>query len=310
MGKNVTSIGDWAFRDCLLLTSIDIPSSVTNIGELAFAGTSISYIDIPNGVTNIGYGAFQKSSLISIVIPDSVIDIGESTFKGCRRLARVYCKAAVPPVGYEMFDSGVHVYVPYQSVEAYKTNDSWKKYANYIVGYDYEQNAEVDLDLSKCEVGDFIVYKGVKCVVFYAEEDAVKLVSASSYSCEWGLMGQSVGAYNEDDGSVNAAKAKSKGLFDSLPAFAWCESLGDGWYLPSHKELWLICNCKGRINNALSLYVSRFYNIGGKKYWSSTENGSSYAYSLFIEKDGTPENYSITSKNAICSVRAVMTIKK
>ena len=34
----VTSIGDYAFRDCVGLTSITIPDSVTNIGLYAFSG--------------------------------------------------------------------------------------------------------------------------------------------------------------------------------------------------------------------------------------------------------------------------------
>ena len=34
--SSVTSIGDWAFNNCTSLTSIDIPSSVTSIGDYAF----------------------------------------------------------------------------------------------------------------------------------------------------------------------------------------------------------------------------------------------------------------------------------
>lgn len=36
-GDGVTSIGDWAFQGCTSLLSIEIPASVTGIGNYAFA---------------------------------------------------------------------------------------------------------------------------------------------------------------------------------------------------------------------------------------------------------------------------------
>lgn len=310
MGKSVVSIGDFAFDCCSLLTSIDIPNSVKEIGKYAFSGTALSYIDIPNGLTKIGNYAFSSTSLIYAVLPSSLADIGDYTFKDCPKFTRLYCNATVPPAGYNMLDSDVHVYVPYQSVEAYKASDNWKTYANHIVGYDCEQD-EIGLDLSKCKVGDFINYKGVNCVVFYAENDAVKLISATiKNSCEWGLSGQSIGAYDTKDGSANAAKAKSKGLFDSLPAFVWCESLGDGWYLPSNGELSQLA--KNRYSVEVALENMNCTPLMGKQYWSSTEPDGTgkYAYSVDFSYNSDNVAQYHSSKNSGMSVRAVMSIKK
>ena len=291
---------------------INLATRSTNgyIGDFAFSYTSISYVNIPSGVTTIGDYAFAHTPLTSIVIPNSVTDIGYYTFENCSKLTRLYCKAVVPPTGRHMIDLGVYVYVPHQSVEAYKASDSWKEYSDYIVGYDYEQNDEVDFDLSKCQVGDFINYKGVNCVVFYAEEDAIKLVSATAARREWGLSGQSIGTYDEKDGSVNAAIAKSKGLFDSLPAFAWCESLGDGWYLPSRHELSQIAINRSNIDS--SLRNMNCTPIKGSQYWSSTESGKSGEYALSLDfnlQTGSVVEH-ISSKGINNSVRAVTTVKK
>ena len=59
--SSVTSIGDWAFADCDGLTSITIPSSVTYIGKHAFAFCDgLTSITIPSSVTTIGDWAFDK----------------------------------------------------------------------------------------------------------------------------------------------------------------------------------------------------------------------------------------------------------
>ena len=56
---NVTSIGDGAFSECTLLTSVTIPNSVTSIGERAFMVCwSLNSITIPNSVTTIGDRTF------------------------------------------------------------------------------------------------------------------------------------------------------------------------------------------------------------------------------------------------------------
>ena len=49
----VTSIGQSAFDECSGLTSITIPTSVTNIGERAFRMCGLTSVTIPNSVTTI-----------------------------------------------------------------------------------------------------------------------------------------------------------------------------------------------------------------------------------------------------------------
>ena len=140
---SVTTIGDGAFRDCSSLTSVTIPDSVTTIGGSAFCEcTSLTSVTIPDSVTEIGWHAFSYcSSLTSVTIPDSVTTIGSSTFYNCSSLASVYCKATTPPAGGSyMFDdnaSSRKIYVPMESVEAYKSANGWSDYANEIEGYNF-----------------------------------------------------------------------------------------------------------------------------------------------------------------------------
>ena len=80
-----------AFYFCDRLSSINIPSSVTSIGNFAFyTCSSLSSITIPNSVTSIGNRVFDECfSLSSITIPSSVISIGKDVFRSCNSLSSI-----------------------------------------------------------------------------------------------------------------------------------------------------------------------------------------------------------------------------
>ncbi|KAK8840993.1 hypothetical protein M9Y10_027830 [Tritrichomonas musculus] len=91
--SSVTSIGDYAFRDCLRLTQIEFefPSSVASIGDFAFYNClRLTQITIPSSVTSIGRCAFHFCrSLTQVTIPSSVTSIGDYAFLDCLSLAQI-----------------------------------------------------------------------------------------------------------------------------------------------------------------------------------------------------------------------------
>ena len=124
-------------NDYGLLTSADIKSGVTSIGDNVFYSCrSITSVTIPNSVTTIGVSTFRYcSSLTSIDIPSGVTSIGNEAFRYCSRLSSVTVLATTPPtIGVSAFNNtnDCPIYVPAQSVDAYKSATNWSTYASRI----------------------------------------------------------------------------------------------------------------------------------------------------------------------------------
>ena len=136
--SGVTSIGQRAFRDCSSLTSIDIPSGVTWIRNETFANCSgLTSVTIPNSVTSIGDSAFYRcSTLTSITLPNSLGTISIYAFRYCTSLTSIIIEATTPPrlsnVNAFQYTNNCPIYVPAESVDAYKAADKWSSLASRI----------------------------------------------------------------------------------------------------------------------------------------------------------------------------------
>ena len=135
--KGVKVICNKAFFECKHIQSINIPDSVTSIGDYAFEGCeSLQSITIPNNVTSIGINPFANNCIITVichsncfkisgnalydkkkklllscfskdnefVIPDSVINIGVSAFSHCKSLTSIVIPDSVISIGDRAFE--------------------------------------------------------------------------------------------------------------------------------------------------------------------------------------------------------------
>lgn len=90
-GKNVVSIGEFAFSNCMQLQSIVIPDGIIDIQRGAFFEcTALENVSLPNSVTKISEDIFRAcSSLKSILIPNNVLSIDIFAFLGCTKLTSI-----------------------------------------------------------------------------------------------------------------------------------------------------------------------------------------------------------------------------
>ena len=176
--SGLLEIGWDTFQYCESLSSITIPASVTSIGNAMCNGTNLQEFEVesesafyksvdgvlfdysgeilvnypngkevlsylvPQGTTTIGRRAFEYNNhLTTVTIPDSVTSIKGYAFFACNSISSITCLATIPPnMEYEVFkmSNNSPIYVPNESVEAYKAAPGWSEYADRIVGIDVE----------------------------------------------------------------------------------------------------------------------------------------------------------------------------
>lgn len=151
-------------------------TGLTKLEPCTFSCENLNNIIIPDNVTLIEQEVFCDSySLKDVTIGKSVQTIEHAVFAWNYILENVYCKPITPPSisakqNFDYFNESLFtIYVPTQSVEAYKKHEDWSRYAKYIKGYNFDEedssnNQEDDINKDngflelKCAPNE-IIYK-------------------------------------------------------------------------------------------------------------------------------------------------------
>ena len=135
----VTYIGEHALQRVYGITNIIFPQALTSIGAAGcFYMTGLLSLDLSNTVvTTIDNQAFDGcSSLTYIKLPSTISTIGTYAFRNCSAINSLTITAVTPPsLGTNALrgtPSTCPIYVPAESVEAYKTASGWSGYASRI----------------------------------------------------------------------------------------------------------------------------------------------------------------------------------
>ena len=88
--EGIRTIGEGAFKACVSLKQVSLPSALCHIMAGAFKGCrKLRKIQIPQGVTEIGDYAFHRCHCLrEILLPDSVERLGDCAFLYCDSLVK------------------------------------------------------------------------------------------------------------------------------------------------------------------------------------------------------------------------------
>lgn len=160
--KGVTTINNYAFNGCIKLETFNIPETVTNLGRSIFTGTAwcekqsegILYKDncvlgykgakldgdvkLNEGVRVIASYAFSGFTAMDfILLPESVDVICSYAFYNCKNIGGIKSLNPIPPYCDSLaFENAIFpicvLYVPSESIEAYKNADVWCNFARFV----------------------------------------------------------------------------------------------------------------------------------------------------------------------------------
>ena len=106
------------------------------LGSTVFRQTPIKSIVFPEGLKSVDtYLCYQCTSLIKVTFPSTTTNIGGQSFYSCSALTDFTIKAIeAPTLGSNVLRSAnlVTIYVPSESVDAYKAASGWSSYASKI----------------------------------------------------------------------------------------------------------------------------------------------------------------------------------
>ncbi len=104
--EGIKTIGNYTFQMMSNLTTVNIPSTVTEICNYAFDRTGLTSLTLPNGLETIGQNAFydcQALTLTSGVFPSTLTSIGQEAFYNCDGITSVEFQRGLTSIGVRAF---------------------------------------------------------------------------------------------------------------------------------------------------------------------------------------------------------------
>lgn len=103
-GKKVTQIRDYAFNGIREIEYLEIPDTITHIGESAFGlCKNLKTIKMGNALKSIGSCAFESTSIEELTLPNSVVKMNWGAFANCASIKSVTIPSGIKTISSRLF---------------------------------------------------------------------------------------------------------------------------------------------------------------------------------------------------------------
>ena len=119
----------YTFKFCYDVTSVTIPSSVSEIGECSFIGcSSLKEINISGGIKRIGMWAFFRCGLEKLIIPNNITYVDQCAFQDCNSLKEVIIEEGDEPIYFKGGNWSFGVFADCSALEKAEINREYTFY--------------------------------------------------------------------------------------------------------------------------------------------------------------------------------------
>lgn len=192
MVSDLTAIGDYAFYNCTLLETVELPDSVTAIGRYAFRGcAALKTLTLGSKLETVGDYAFLGCTSLEVVdLPASVKHIGNYAFRGLTSATCIYLRGNVESIGQHAF-YGCNAATLYCASET--VGKAWSEWFNssfrpIVMGVRFSEDGGISLTVTETtfdnteEKGEFSapVRKGFTFAGWATSQDGDAVYSAET----------------------------------------------------------------------------------------------------------------------------------
>ena len=188
--EGVWCIGQDAFNNCIGITEIKLPESLTTIEGYAFSNMrALKRLVLPSKVTSLTTAIVSNSGIEEFVALGDIVSIGVYVFHLCPKCRKYDFTActSVPPLGgvtsFQGINAEAKILVPQSLYEEWVVATNWAEYADYIV-------PDSSLGLSfRAVAGGYEVWDIGECtdtnIVIPSEYEGLPVISIGNYAFQY-----------------------------------------------------------------------------------------------------------------------------